>query len=90
MQQQEKVVLAVSLVVTLMAGWVQVGEADDVAERSQQACFLIERNQSYCTADPFDDCTNIAERFGCFGTLLDAECFSVGSGTFLLRCEFWG
>ncbi|MDZ4259102.1 MAG: hypothetical protein U0974_01480 [Gemmatimonadales bacterium] len=90
MQQQEKVVLGLSLLVTLMAGWVQVGEADDTAERRQKACFLIETNKRYCTADPFDDCTEIAERFNCFGALLNAHCSSVGSGYFLLRCEFWG
>lgn len=40
MQQQEKVVLGVSLVVTLMAGWVQVGEARP-SSLAQQTVYCV-------------------------------------------------
>lgn len=38
MQQQEKMVLGVSLVVTLIAGWVQVGEAKAEARARAPEC----------------------------------------------------
>ncbi|MDX2206926.1 MAG: hypothetical protein SFU57_04735 [Gemmatimonadales bacterium] len=91
MQQQEKVVLAVSLAVTLMAGWVQVGEADDgaTAKRRQKACFLIERGQTTCPSDETSECQSIAANYGCNGdNLSHASCDPVDDDNFVLHCEF--
>ncbi|MDZ4259163.1 MAG: hypothetical protein U0974_11370 [Gemmatimonadales bacterium] len=91
MQQQEKIVLGVSLVVTLMAGWVQVGEADDVAERSQQACFLIERGQTTNCSAAKIECIGIAAQFGCDAdNLSGSDCIQVAEDHYVLRCEFEG
>lgn len=79
-----------SLVVTLVAGWVQVGEASEATKRRQQASFLIERGQSYCPSSPADECGSIAASYGCSGTPLNPSCDPVGFGYFVFHCEFKG
>ena len=90
MQQQEKMVLGVSLMVALMAGWVQVVEAGEAAAQSQEACYLIERGQTTCSAAKIE-CIGIAAQFGCDAdNLSGSDCIQVAEDHYVLRCEFEG
>lgn len=89
MQQQERVVLGVSLVVTLVSGWVQFGAAQTVASAEEQACTLIEKGMEYCPLDTDDECRRIAANYGCSSESLTASsCTPFGPLHYVLRCEF--
>jgi hypothetical protein len=75
MQRHEKRIVALSVAVTLLGGWVTVGEATQAA---MAPCNLVYTcTDAWCTLDA-DACLAAAQAQFCSGTLIGMSCSLFG------------
>jgi hypothetical protein len=81
MQRHEKRIVALSVAVTLLGGWVTMGEAEQAAMGPCNLVYVC--SDEFCTMDA-DACLNEGQRLGCGGTLIGMSCSLLGNG---MPCE---